>query len=66
MKIYINDKVCEYPEKINIATLVAQEGIQTEHIAVALDEVMIPRSRWDSTGLTDGSRVLIIKAVQGG
>ncbi len=66
MQIFINDRPCEYPEKINITTLLVRENIQAEHIAVALNDTVIPRRQWDSTELTDGCRILIIKAVQGG
>jgi sulfur carrier protein len=35
-------------------------------IAVAVDGVVVPRSRHASTELRDGARVEIVKAVQGG
>lgn len=66
MQIFINDRPCEYPEKINVTTLLARENIRTDYIAVALNDTVIPRSQWDFTELTDGCRILIIKAVQGG
>ena len=35
-------------------------------LAVALDGVVVPRSRWESTGVRDGARVDVVTAVQGG
>ncbi len=35
-------------------------------VAVALDEVVVPRSRWASTTLIDGQQLEIVTAVQGG
>ncbi|WP_425309340.1 sulfur carrier protein ThiS [Ammonicoccus fulvus] len=35
-------------------------------VAVALDEVVVPRSRWAGTALTDGQQLEIVTAVQGG
>ncbi|GAA1298851.1 MULTISPECIES: sulfur carrier protein ThiS [Brachybacterium] len=35
-------------------------------VAVALDDAVIPRSRWSATALADGARCEIVTAVQGG
>lgn len=35
-------------------------------IAAAVDAVVVPRSRWSTTGLEPGQRVEIITAMQGG
>lgn len=35
-------------------------------VAVALDEVVVPRSRWHTTKLMSGQNVEIITAMQGG
>jgi sulfur carrier protein len=35
-------------------------------VAVALDGEVVPRGRWDDTKLTDGARIEVVVAVQGG
>lgn len=35
-------------------------------IAVALDDTVVPRSRWSRTGLSPGQKLEIVTAVQGG
>jgi sulfur carrier protein len=35
-------------------------------VAAALNETVIPRTRWSTTPLSDGDRVEILTAVQGG
>lgn len=35
-------------------------------VAVAVDDAVVPRSRWKETELCDGNRVEIIRATQGG
>ena len=35
-------------------------------VAVALDDEVVPRSRWAETAVQDGARVEIIQATQGG
>lgn len=35
-------------------------------VAVAVDDAVVPRSRWAATALADGQRLEIVTAVQGG
>jgi len=35
-------------------------------VAVALDGEVVPRSRWQATGLREGQAVEVLRAVQGG
>ncbi len=45
------------------------EALQIEAkrgVAVAVDDEVVPRSRWEEAPLRDGSRVEIIRATQGG
>lgn len=42
------------------------QRIPTGNIAIAVDFNVIPRPDWGKTVLQDGSKIIIIKAVQGG
>lgn len=66
MQIFINDIPSECPENITITQLLAQQEIQPLNIAVAIDDAVVSKANWDTTVLQDGSRIIIIKAVQGG
>ncbi|MDX3529866.1 sulfur carrier protein ThiS [Streptomyces sp. ID05-39B] len=35
-------------------------------VAAALNETVVPRARWSATSLSDGDRVEVLTAVQGG
>ena len=35
-------------------------------VAIALNDAVVPRAKWESTPLHDGDRIEIIHAVQGG
>lgn len=35
-------------------------------VAIALDGLVVPRTRWSQTGLADGSRVEVVRAGAGG
>lgn len=41
-------------------------AIPTGNIAIAVDFNVIPRPDWGKTVLQDGSKIIVIKAVQGG
>jgi sulfur carrier protein len=50
---------------VDAVAAVAQDP-QRRGIAVALEGEVVPRSRWDETALTDGARVEVLEARQGG
>lgn len=66
MQIFINDTPVECPENTTITQLFVQQEIQPVNIAVAINDSVVPKANWDTTVLKDGSRIIIIKAVQGG
>ncbi len=48
-------------ELMDVLEIEASRGV-----AVAVDDGVVPRSRWSEVRLRDGSRVEIIRATQGG
>lgn len=46
--------------------LLGDTGDVPRGVAVAIDDAVLPRSRWASTTLRDGDRVEVVTAVQGG
>ncbi|GAT15759.1 thiamine biosynthesis protein ThiS [Mycolicibacterium thermoresistibile] len=65
MRVTLNDETIEVDEQTTVATLLEQRGFPEKGIAVAVDWSVLPRSRWDTT-LTDGARIEVVTAVQGG
>jgi len=65
MKVMVNDEAVEVDEQITVAGLMAKLGFPEKGIAVAVDWSVIPRSQWH-TALTDGAKVEVVTAVQGG
>ena len=66
MQIFINDEPFECSPQSTIASLLREQNIQPLHLAVALNETVIPQAAWDQTEIPAGGRILIIKAIQGG
>lgn len=51
---------------MTLAEVLEASGIATENAAVAVDFEVVPRAEWDKTVPRDGSKIIVIKAVQGG
>ncbi|MEV0490308.1 sulfur carrier protein ThiS [Streptomyces atratus] len=49
-----------------LETLVATLTAAPSGVAAALNETVVPRSRWAAAALTDGDRIEVLTAVQGG
>lgn len=66
MQIFINDEPIECLPQSTISSLLEQQNIQPFNLAVALNETVIPKTKWPQTEIPAGSRIIIIKAIQGG
>lgn len=65
MRILINDEAVDVEERTTIAGLLERLGFPEKGVAVAVDWAVVPRSGWQTT-LSEGSRVEVVTAVQGG
>ena len=65
MKVIVNDEDVECDEQITVSGLLQRLGFPEKGIAVAVDWTVLPRSRWQTT-LSDGARLEVVTAVQGG
>ena len=65
MLVSINDEAVEVHERTTVAALLEGLGFPEKGIAVAVNWAVIPRSEWE-IALTDGARVEVVTAVQGG
>ncbi len=68
MKVRINGEVREISDSIQVTGLLAEMGISADRkgIAVAVNDEVVPRSRWGETALSADDQVEIVHAVQGG
>jgi sulfur carrier protein len=65
MIVTVNDERVQVDEQTTVAALLESLGYPDRGIAVALDWAVLPRSRWQ-TQLSDGARLEVVTAVQGG
>ncbi|GIV60892.1 sulfur carrier protein ThiS [Rhodocaloribacter litoris] len=67
MKLIVNGRPLE-TDATSIATLLRALDYATDGrgMAVAVNDAVVPRDRWDDVALSEGDRVEIIRATQGG
>jgi sulfur carrier protein len=65
MKVIVNDEAVEVDDATTVEALLERLGFPEKGIAVAVDWTVIPRSQWQ-TALTDGAKIEVVTAVQGG
>jgi sulfur carrier protein len=65
MRIIVNDADVECDDQTTVAGVLERLGFPEKGIAVAVDWTVLPRSRWQ-TPLSDGARLDVVTAVQGG
>jgi sulfur carrier protein len=65
MIVTVNDENVEVDDQTTVAGVLQRLGFPEKGIAVAVDWTVLPRSQWQTT-LTDGARLEVVTAVQGG
>lgn len=67
MKVEINNKKVEVPSGCGTLTALLQsQGISEKGHAVAVNNRVVPRGEWSTFQLSEGMKVLVIRAVSGG
>ena len=68
MRVFVNGEPRELPQGFTVAALVDAAGGAPggQGVAVAVNAEVIPRSAWHETPLSDGERIEILAAIQGG
>ncbi|HLF40430.1 MAG TPA: sulfur carrier protein ThiS [Acidimicrobiia bacterium] len=66
MRITVNGEPREVEDAATVAVLIARLTSGPRGVAVAVNEEVVPRSRWGGTELRSGDRVELLGAAQGG
>jgi sulfur carrier protein len=64
--IQVNDKKQTFSENLTVYQLIEQLNIQTNGIAVAVNNDVVSKPNWEKRELVDQDNILIIKSTQGG
>ncbi|MEU2419826.1 sulfur carrier protein ThiS [Streptomyces sp. NPDC007851] len=66
MNISVNGERREIAPGTALDTLVRSLTAAPSGVAAAVNETVVPRTQWPTTGLAEGDRVEVLTAVQGG
>ena len=68
MNVVLNGESRELRDGATVDDAVEASGAQADGrgVAVAVDGEVVPRGQWSATELSDGQRVEVLQAVQGG
>ena len=66
MNVTVNGATDDLPAGTSVDDVVTRLGRGRSGIAVAVNDEVVPRSRWPAVDLADGDRVEILSATQGG
>ena len=66
MQVWINGKPGELADDARVPDALTLLGVPQAGVAVAVDGAVVPRAAWPDTVLTDGARLEVLTAVQGG
>lgn len=67
MRLEVNGESREASPGTNLSDLLAGMGIEDPRgVAVAVEGEVVPRGKWEDTELSEGQRVEVLRAVQGG
>ena len=68
MTIELNGERIELRAHVSVAELIERAGAGGERrgVAVAVDGEVVPRSAWQETLVSDGQKVEVVGAIQGG
>ena len=68
MIVEVNGRPTEVSEQATVQTVVRSLDFDRGRrgIAVAVDAEVVPRSEWDRRPLSEGARVEVVTAIQGG
>lgn len=66
LNILVNGRRREISAGTALDALVKSLTPAPSGVAAALNETVVPRARWSSTALSEGDRVEVLTAVQGG
>ncbi|MFD4483139.1 MULTISPECIES: sulfur carrier protein ThiS [unclassified Streptomyces] len=64
--VSVNGEARDVAAGTTLEALVATLTTAPSGVAAALNETVVPRTRWSDTPLNDGDRVEVLTAVQGG
>lgn len=66
IRIVFNNKPIELESDTSLQEFIDENGMIPTNIAIAVNNSVVPKEKWENTIINDGDTLLIIKAYYGG
>ncbi|BDD07291.1 sulfur carrier protein ThiS [Aureibacter tunicatorum] len=66
MQVYINNELQEFDADLSVEKMLASMQIKPNGIAIAINNTIVSKSKWDGHFIKENDKITIIKATQGG
>ena len=66
MNVFLNNSEICVAKRVTLKDLLGGQGITPTGIAVAVNNVIIPKDEWENRFLVNGDKVTVIRATYGG
>ena len=66
MKVVVNGEPTELESGATVEAVLASLELPDRGVAVAVDAEVVPRGEWPARELSEGARVEVLRAIQGG
>ncbi len=66
MKVLVNGEPTELETGATVQSVLTTLDVPDRGVAVAVDAEVIPRGEWPARELSEGARVEVLRAIQGG
>ena len=66
MKIILNGQEADVPDRVTIARLLDENGLDPRHVVVEIDRNIIPFEAFETTSLKEGTVLEVLRFVGGG
>ena len=66
MNVLVNGEPTELGPGATVETVLASLDVPDRGVAVAVDAEVVPRGEWPERELSEGARVEVLRAIQGG
>ncbi len=66
MQFELNGEVRQLAGPLNVRSLLERFELHDQRVAVAINDVVVPRSRFEGQEIREGDRIEVIQAIGGG
>jgi sulfur carrier protein len=66
MKVLVNGEPTELEAGATVQSVLSTLDVPDRGVAVAVDAEVVPRGEWPARELSEGARVEVLRAIQGG